>query len=152
MMLSPKLLNSSTLFRNKKYPSSPVQRLSKTDKGLAPASEPLELSDSKHICDLEVKEVARRLDVALSTLNGWLKDDESRAVERRVFEFHRWRGRVRKWSENGFRKLEIAIHLESQNGVLSGSRIRRETVGSASDPDAEAALDEVLGDNRKRTF
>ncbi|HEY3745527.1 MAG TPA: hypothetical protein VGL17_04755 [Gemmatimonadaceae bacterium] len=105
--------------------------------------------ESRHVCDLEVKEVARRLDIAPSTLNGWLRDDEARPSGRRVFEFHRCRGRVRKWSEIGFRKLEIAIHLQSQHGgVLAQSRVRRELVSSPPDPDAEAAMDEVLGNNR----
>jgi hypothetical protein len=126
----------------------------RTLKGRAEAAQPLEsldLSDSDHVWDLDVKDVARRLDIAPSTLNGWLKEDEGRAPAERVFEFHRWRGRLRKWSEAGCRKLEVAIHRESQAGVLSGPRIRR-TAASPPDPDAEAALDKVLGADRKRTY
>jgi hypothetical protein len=128
------------------------QRSSTIPTRSAKSQESLDLSDSEHICDLEVKDVARRLDVAPSTLNGWLKEDENRPPGQRMFEFHRWRGRLRKWSEAGFRKLEMAIHRESQAGVLSGSRIRRHTVVSPPDLDAEAALNEVLGDDRKRTY
>jgi hypothetical protein len=128
------------------------RRLSTTQTGPAGSRESPDLSDFQHVCDLEVKDVARRLDVAPSTLNGWLKDDEGRPPEQRVFEFHRWRGRLRKWSEAGFRKLETAIHRESQGGVLSGSRIHRGSTASPPDPDAEAALGEVLGDDRKRTY
>jgi hypothetical protein len=103
--------------------------------------------------DLDVKTVAERLGVAVSTLNSWLKDDELRPVDGRVFEFHRWRGRVRRWTEEGFLSLETAIHRESAVGVLSGGRarekVRRE---SPADPDAEAALRDVLGPNHKRTY
>ena len=88
------------------------------------SQESLDLSDFQHVCDLEVKDVARRLDVAPSTLNGWLRYYEGRPPEQRVLEFHRWRGRLRKWSEAGFRKLETAIHRESPYKAAScrGSR------------------------------
>jgi hypothetical protein len=106
-----------------------------------------------HPYDLDVKEVAKRLGVAVSTLNAWLKDDEHRPVDERAFDFHRWRGRVRRWSEEGFQSLEMAIHRESENGVLSAFRTgRRVTTVSPPDPDAETALREVLGPNRKRTY
>lgn len=124
------------------------QKRSRRPTGSEERQESLDLSDSEHICLLEVKDVAIRLGIATSTLNGWLKEDEGRAQP--IFAFHRWRGRQRRWSEAGFQKLEIAIHRESRAGVLSGSRIRRATAVSPPDPDAEASLDEVLGD--KRTY
>jgi hypothetical protein len=106
-----------------------------------------------HPHDLDVKTVAERLGVAASTLNSWLKDDEVRPISERVFDFHRWRGRVRRWSEEGFLSLEMAIHHESESGVLSGGRTREKVRHeSPLDPDAEAALREVLGSNRKRTY
>jgi hypothetical protein len=102
---------------------------------------------------LDVAEVAARLDVAPATLKGWLSEDQDRDPADRKFDFHRWRGRRRKWTEAGFRKLELAIHEESQTGVLSGWRTREKTRAvSPADPDAEAALAEVLGTKHKRTY
>jgi hypothetical protein len=95
---------------------------------------------------LGIAEVAQRLNVAASTLGGWLRADQERLPERRVFEFHRWRGRSRFWSEESFRQLERAIHRESQNGVLAGWRTRKSGGRlSPADPDAEASLEKVLG-------
>lgn len=93
---------------------------------------------------LEVKDVAHRLGVAVSTLNAWLKEDEGRDSEARVFAFHRRRGRIRRWSEKGYLALEAAIHRESENGILSLSRNRNDLRGSPSEAEAEAALAEVL--------
>jgi hypothetical protein len=102
---------------------------------------------------LEVKDVAARLGVVVSTLNGWLKEDEARDPSKRVFDFHRLRGRSRKWSEAGFQKLEMAIHRESENGVLAGGRTREKgRHESPPDPDAEAALATVLGTKHVRTY
>ena len=102
---------------------------------------------------LDVTEVATRLDVAPATLKGWLADDQEREPAERKFDFHRWRGRNRKWTQEGFRKLEFAIHQESQNGVLSGWRTRKKNPNAESppDPDAYAALAEVLGSKPTRT-
>jgi hypothetical protein len=102
---------------------------------------------------LDVAQVAARLDVAPATLKGWLSEDHERDPAKRKFDFHRWRGRRRKWTEEGFRKLELAIHQESQNGVLSRWRTREKTkTESPPDPDAEAALAEVLGPKHTRTY
>jgi hypothetical protein len=101
---------------------------------------------------LDVMQVAKRLDVAPTTLKGWLAEDQDRDPATRKFDFHRWRGRSRKWTEKGFRKLEMAIHQESQTGVLARWRTREKTkTGSPPDPDAEAALAEVLGSKHTRT-
>jgi hypothetical protein len=96
---------------------------------------------------LDTETVAKRLNVSVSTLNAWLRKDEARPPERQAFqEFHRSRGRYRFWSEESFRLLEIAIHRESQpGGVLAAWRNRRRDIDrSPPDPDAEAALEEVL--------
>jgi hypothetical protein len=99
------------------------------------------------------REVAIRLGTAVSTLNAWLADDEMRAQSHRLFEFHRWRGNKRMWTEEGFERLEMAIHSESQCGVLAGGRTREKN-GRASppDPDAEVALETVLGTQHVRTY
>jgi hypothetical protein len=98
-------------------------------------------------------EAATRLGTAVSTLNTWLADDASRAPTARAFDFHRWRGNKRVWSEEGFQKLEMAIHRESESGVLAGGRTReRARHESPPDPDAAAALEEVLGTKRTRTY
>jgi hypothetical protein len=96
---------------------------------------------------LGIKTVAARLHVAVSTLNGWLREDYRRPEAFRLFEFHRWRGKNRFWSEKSFLRLEMAIHCESQHGgVLAGSRSRTSNSrASAPDPDAEASLEKVLG-------
>jgi hypothetical protein len=92
-------------------------------------------------------EVAKRLGLAVSTLNGWLAVDENR--QHALFDFHRWRGKKRVWSEEGFQQLEDAIDRESRRGVLSGQRARSKTRPlSPPDPDAEAALARVLGNTR----
>jgi hypothetical protein len=97
-------------------------------------------------------EAASRLGTAVSTLNTWLADDGNRGPTERVFDFHRWRGNKRVWSEEGFQKLEMAIHRESENGILAGGRTRGRTRHeSPSDPDAEAALAEILG-TKGRTY
>lgn len=96
---------------------------------------------------LGIKTVAARLHIAVSTLNGWLREDYRRPEPLRLFEFHRWRGKNQFWSEKSFLKLEMAIHRESQHGgVLAGSRNRTSSSRpSAPDPDAEASLEKVLG-------
>jgi hypothetical protein len=102
---------------------------------------------------LDVTQVAARLDVALATLKGWLTEDHERDPAARRFDFHRWRGRNRKWSEEGYQKLEMAIHHESQSGVLSRWRTREKTKAeSPPDPDAEAALAEVLGTKQRGSY
>lgn len=99
-----------------------------------------------NLCDLDAREVARRLSVGVSTLNGWLKTDDERPPGKRVFRFHRWRGSARRWSECGFLELEEAIHRESECGVLAASRHARGAPNLAPpDPEAEAALARVLG-------
>jgi hypothetical protein len=96
---------------------------------------------------LSAIEVAARLGVAASTLNGWLAVDENR--QNPLFDFHRWRGNKRVWSEEGFGQLEAAIDRESRRGVLSGQRTRSKAKPtSPPDPDAEAALARVLGNTR----
>jgi hypothetical protein len=114
----------------------------------------LDSSDSRpNSTVITAAEAAARLGTAVSTLNAWLADDGSRGPAERLFDFHRWRGNKRVWSEEGFLKLEMAIHLESENGVLAGGRTRERTREiSPSDPDAAAALEEVLGAKRTRTF
>jgi transposase len=110
-------------------------------------------SDFSEQHELDVKDVAKRLAVSVSTLNGWLKEDEKRAPGTRVFDFHRSRGRTRKWSEEGYAKLEFAINRESRSGVLAGWRTREKSRQlSPPDPDAEAALAEVLGTRRERIY
>lgn len=100
---------------------------------------------------MTASDVAAALGTAVSTLNSWLSGDELREPTRRCFDFHRWRGNRRVWSEEGFQLLETAIHRESQlGGVLAGGR-RRQKHESPSDPDAEAALAEVLG-TKGRTY
>jgi hypothetical protein len=100
------------------------------------------------LCDLDAREVARRLGIGVSTLNAWLKADEERSSDKRVLQFHRRRGSARRWSERGFVDLEEAIHRESENGVLTGARHTRGAPNLAPpDPDAEAALANVLGKN-----
>jgi hypothetical protein len=102
---------------------------------------------------LDVVEVAARLDVAPATLKGWLAEDHERNPAMRKFDFHRWRGRSRKWTEDSFLKLEMAIHQESQTGVLARWRTREKTkTESPPDPDAEASLAEVLGSKQERTY
>ena len=96
---------------------------------------------------LSAIEVAGRLGVAASTLNGWLAVDENR--QHPLVDFHRWRGNKRVWSEEGFQQLEAAIDRESRRGVLSGQRTRAKAKPmSPPDPDAEAALARVLGNTR----
>jgi hypothetical protein len=101
---------------------------------------------------LNTETVAKRLNVSVSTLNAWLRNDEARPPARQVFQFHRSRGRYRFWSEESFRLLEIAIHRESQpGGVLAAWRNRRRDMDlSPPDPDAEAALEEILHRPRPR--
>jgi len=82
------------------------------------------LFDPNQTCDLSVKVVAQRLRIAVSTLNGWLLEDDQRPAHQQVFQFHRWRGARRYWSELGFRRLEEAIHRESRSGVLARGRKR----------------------------
>jgi hypothetical protein len=102
---------------------------------------------------LSAREVAIRLGTAVSTLNAWLAEDEMREQPCRLFDFHRWRGNKRMWSQEGFERLEMAIHRESQSGVLAGGRTReRNRRESPPDPDAEAALEAVLGAKRVRTY
>jgi hypothetical protein len=101
---------------------------------------------------ITAKQAALRLGTATSTLNGWLAEDDARDPDRRLFEFHRWRGNKRIWSEDGFVKLELAIHRESQDGVLSGARLRAKSNRSPADPDADQALADVLGPLFKRTY
>jgi hypothetical protein len=98
---------------------------------------------------LGAAEVADRLGIALSTLNGWLKADEQRPESMQVFAFHRCRGRSRLWSETSFQKLDLAIHQESKNGVLRSRQSNIDT-GSEADPDAEDALARVIGKTRFR--
>jgi hypothetical protein len=96
---------------------------------------------------LTAREVADRLGMAVSTLNGWLAVDENR--EHALLNFHRWRGAKRVWSEEGFQQLEAAIDRESRRGVLAGQRTRSKAKPtSPPDPDAEAALARVLGNTR----
>jgi hypothetical protein len=72
--------------------------------------------------------------------------DHDRHPSRRVFEYHRLRGRKRFWSEESFELFEAAIHRESQDGVLApGRKNRTDRQNSESDPEAEAALRSVLG-------
>jgi hypothetical protein len=101
---------------------------------------------------LGIKDVAERLAVATSTLNNWLKDDENRDPKDQLFKFHRWVGNRRKWSEDGFRLLELAVHSESENGVLSAARSRAKPTRSPEDPDAAASLAEVLGAKMPRVM
>ena len=102
---------------------------------------------------LDLVEVAARLAVAQATLKGWLADDQERPAPDRVFDFHRWRGRNRKWTEEGFQHLEAAIHRESQIGVLARWRTREKSnMDSPPDPDAEAAMREVLGEDSDKTY
>lgn len=104
-----------------------------------------EIDPAEYVLDTE--NVAKRLNVSVSTLNAWLRKDEARPPERQVFQkFHRSRGRYRFWSEESFRQLEAAIHRESQpGGVLAAWRNRKTNVDlSPPDPDAEVALEEVL--------
>ena len=102
---------------------------------------------------LSAREVAIRLGTAVSTLNAWLADDELREQSRRLFDFHRWRGNKRMWTDEGFEMLEMAIHRESQSGVLAGGRTRERTRReSPPDPDADAALEAVLGAKHVRTY
>jgi hypothetical protein len=102
---------------------------------------------------LDTGEIAERLNVAMSTLSGWLRADQARRPEDRVFDFHRWRGRSRYWSEEGFQKLEMAIHRESQVGVLARWRTRRsDDLLSPPDPDADASLDQVLSRGIARRY
>jgi hypothetical protein len=98
---------------------------------------------------LGAAEVADRLGIASSTLNAWLKADEQRPEAMQVFAFHRCRGRSRFWSEASFQKLDLAIHQESKNGVLSSRQASIES-GSEADPDAEDALARVIGKSRFR--
>lgn len=100
---------------------------------------------------LKSREVADRLCVAHSTLNSWLKEDEAREGADQQFKFHRWVGNRRRWSEEGYRLLEIAVHRESENGVLSSMQARAKSSKSAADPDAEASLAEVL-EKKSRTY
>jgi hypothetical protein len=111
----------------------------------------LNSSGSARQYNLRTKDVAARLCIAQSTLNIWLKEDEARETKDQLFKFHRWVGNRRKWSEEGYRLLEHAIHRESEKGVLSSMRARVKTTQSPADPDAEASLAEVL-DGKTRTF
>jgi hypothetical protein len=121
----------------------------KPDSGAPPAGIDFTLMESAEPAAyvLGIRQIAPRLHVAASTLAGWLRDDYRRPESHRVFEFHRWRGKNRFWSEESFRKFEMAIHRESQHGgVLAGSRSRTSNSrSSAPDPDAEASLEKVLG-------
>ncbi len=96
------------------------------------------------------EEIAERLGIALSTLNAWLRADQLRPEESQVFAFHRWRGRSRFWSELSFQKFELAIHRESQFGVLCSRR--GAAVLSESDPDAADALAVVLNNKPPAAF
>jgi hypothetical protein len=117
-------------------------------------SKSLDSSDSvSNMKVITAGEAAARLGTAVATLNNWLADDARRGPTARLFDFHRWRGNKRVWSEEGFQKLEMAIHRESENGVLAGGRTRERTRReSPPDPDAEAALEEVLGPKRTITY
>lgn len=101
---------------------------------------------------LGIKDVASRLSIATSTLNTWLKEDEDREAKHQCLKFHRWVGNRRKWSEQGYQLLELAVHAQSESGVLSSSRLRAKSPTSPADPDAEASLAEVLGAKRSRTL
>lgn len=100
---------------------------------------------------LTASEVADRLGVALSTLNGWLRDDEQRPEPLQVFSFHRYRGRSRFWSEGSFQRLEYAIHQESRFGALR-PQPKKTAPSSEADPDAEDALARVIGKRQLRTY
>ena len=99
---------------------------------------------------LSTKDVAARLCVASSTLNAWLQEDDARMPQDKLFRFHRWVGNRRRWSEDGYRMLELAVHYESENGVLA--RVRTRTARCPADPDAEMSLAEVLDPKDTRTF
>lgn len=95
----------------------------------------LNSSGSRSQYRLGIRDVAARLAVAPSTLNNWLRDDENREPKDQLFKFHRWVGNRRKWSEDGFRLLELAVHSESENGVLSAARSRAKPTRSEPAPE-----------------
>lgn len=93
------------------------------------------------------KIAAKRLGLAVPTLNRWLVDDQERPPDSRLFQFHRMRGgQKRVWSEEGFAALESAIDRESRpGGALCHWRARAPFGGSPDgDPDAERSMDAVL--------
>lgn len=100
---------------------------------------------------LGADEVSARLSIAKSTLNAWLKMDDARPLEHQLFKFHQWVGNKRRWSEEGYRLLERAIHMQSESGVLS-TRTRVPAATASVDPDAEASLREVLCQPRPRSY
>jgi hypothetical protein len=105
------------------------------------------ITEGNPVLLLTAREVADRLGTAVSTLNSWLAVDENR--EHALFNFHRWRGAKRVWTEEGFQKFEAAIDRESRRGVLASRRTRSKAKPmSPPDPDAEAALARVLGNTR----
>ena len=96
---------------------------------------------------LTAQMAAERLGLSVATLNRWLVDDQERAPECRLFEFHRMRGgQKRVWSEEGFAALEAAIDRESRPGGALCHWRARAAVGALTDgdPDAARSLDAVL--------
>jgi hypothetical protein len=96
---------------------------------------------------ITAKIAAKRLGLAVPTLNRWLADDQERPTFSRLFDFHRMRGgQKRVWSEEGFASLEAAIDRESRpGGVLCHWRARAPFGGTQDDdPDAARSMDAVL--------
>jgi hypothetical protein len=93
------------------------------------------------------KMAAKRLGLSAPTLNRWLVEDQRRAPECRLFEFHRMRGgQKRVWSEEGFAALEAAIDRESRPGGALCHWRARAAVGALTDgdPDAAHSMEAVL--------
>jgi hypothetical protein len=93
------------------------------------------------------KIAAKRLGLAVPTLNRWLAEDERRTPANQLFQFHRMRGgQKRVWSEEGLAALEAAIDRESRpGGVLCHWRARAPFGGSPDgDPDAAHSMEAVL--------
>lgn len=92
---------------------------------------------------LSAREVAERLHIALSTLNSWLQEDDGRPKHLQVFQFFRWRGSRRIWSQDGYRQFEEAVHQQSQGAGILARRCRAKA-HSRNDTNAQAALEHVL--------
>jgi len=99
--------------------------------------------------DLGIKDVAKRLGIAVRTLQNYLSTDQNRLPHERRFQHHFFIGRQKRWNEAGYQRLKEAIikwsnekqgHAEqrdctSSNGTATGTSM----VPSLSTMDEQSA-------------
>jgi len=103
--------------------------------------------------DLGIKDVAKRLGIAVRTLQKYLATDQSRLPHERCFQHHFFIGRQKRWNEAGYQRLKEAIvkwsnekngHAEQKACTsLSGMGIGTSTVPLLSTMDEQSACDDL---------